>query len=462
MGLAKSTIRTIRDKKEDIKTYLQSAAPLNVSRLTRQKNWIMEKMKELLIIWIEDNNKWRMPTSQMTIQEKALSIFENLKNGDTDETAEDVTFQASRGWFEKFRNRFNLHNLKMKGEAASANEAASKEYPNILKGIIERGGYKPEQVFNVDETGLYWKRMPDRTYISKTKKSAPGYKVSKERLTLLLGANATGDFKLKPLLTYLCENPRPLKRINKNQLPVLWRSNKKAWMTKATFEDWFKNHFCTEVKKYLRDNNLSNKALLILDNAPGHPTNLSELSKDVMIEYLPKNTTALIQPMDRGAIATFKAYYLRQTFRQLIKETNGKSSIKTFWKNYNIKDAVDSISESWKELKLTTINHVWKKIWPERVKSTDAEVNFLPEIRQNILDLAHDLGFEGLNERDVVDLLEADREPLSHEELIQLQAEPAFDEETEPVVSKQLTSKNLSKAFSYFEQGINILLEKRS
>ena len=155
--------------------------------------------------------------------------------------------------------------------------------------------------------------------------------MSKERLTLLLGANAAGDLKLKPLLIYFSENPRPLKGLNKNQLHTIWRSNKKAWMTKATFENWFKNHFCTEVKKYLRDNNLSNKALLILDNAPGHPTNLSELSEDAMIEYLPKNITALIQPMNQGAIASFKAYYPRQTFRQLIKKTDSKSSIKTFF-----------------------------------------------------------------------------------------------------------------------------------
>ena len=105
------------------------------------------------------------------------------------------------------------------------------------------------------------------------------------------------------------------------------------------------------------------------------------------------------------------------------------------------------------------MNHVWKKIWPECVKSTNAKVNFLPKISQNSLDLVHDLGFDGLIVRDVLDLLEADREPLSHEELIQLQAEPAFDEETEPVVSKHLTSKNLSSAFSYFEQGIDILLK---
>ncbi|KAK9498838.1 hypothetical protein O3M35_003394 [Rhynocoris fuscipes] len=110
------------------------------------------------------------------------------------------------------------------------------------------------------------------------------------------------------------------------------------------------------------------------------------------------------------------------------------------------KDAVENISESWKELKSTTMNHVWKKIWPECIKTTDAEVNFLPEVRQNILDLAHDLGFEDLNESDVLDLLAADREPLSYEELIQLQAEPAIDEDTEPVVSKQLTSKIMSSA----------------
>jgi len=88
-----------------------------------------------------------------------------LKSGVTDESSKNVIFQGSRGWFAKFKNRHNFHNLKMKGEAASADDDAAKKYPNILKIIIERGGYRPEQVFNVDETGLYWKRMPERTFI---------------------------------------------------------------------------------------------------------------------------------------------------------------------------------------------------------------------------------------------------------------------------------------------------------
>lgn len=58
-----------------------------------------------------------------------------------------------------------------------------------------------------------------------------------------------------------------------------------------------------------------------------------------------------------------------------------------------------------KEIKLTTMNHVWNKIWSEYVKSIDAEINFLLGIRQIVSDLAQDLGFEGSNERDVLDLL---------------------------------------------------------
>lgn len=249
-------------------------------------------MEKLLVLWLEDQHQRRVPVSLMVIQDKAKRLFEVLKK-EKGEGSESEEFVASRGWFMRFKARANFRNIQVRGEAASGNETAARDFSDALAEIIREGGYCAQQVFNVDETGLFWKRLPTRTCIAKEEKSAPGHTASNERLTLLLGGNAAGDYKLKPLLVYQAENPRALEGIWKSQLPVVWKANRKAWVTLSVFEDWFTNHFVSAVERYCTSKDIPFKVLLVLDNAPGHSANLGDIHPNVKVVYFPPNTTAV-------------------------------------------------------------------------------------------------------------------------------------------------------------------------
>ncbi|GCC26331.1 hypothetical protein chiPu_0004747 [Chiloscyllium punctatum] len=67
----------------------------------------------------------------------------------------------------------------------------------------------------------------------------------KDRLTLLLYGNASGDCRIKPLLMYHSENPRMFKKNNvmKSKLNVMWRANMNAWVTRQFFTEWIHEEF---------------------------------------------------------------------------------------------------------------------------------------------------------------------------------------------------------------------------
>ncbi|CAM4576649.1 unnamed protein product [Lepidochelys olivacea] len=135
--------------------------------------------------------------------------------------------------------------------------------------------------------------MPNRTYISRSERQAPGFKAAKDRVTVLFCGNAAGHL-IKPGLLYRAANPCALKGKNKNLLPVFQQSNKKAWVTAALILDWFQKCFIPEVKRYLKEKGLDFKVLLIIDNAPGHPEAYRFAHNDVEVVSLPPSTTSIL------------------------------------------------------------------------------------------------------------------------------------------------------------------------
>ncbi|XP_015363874.1 PREDICTED: tigger transposable element-derived protein 1-like [Diuraphis noxia] len=103
----------------------------------------------------------------------------------------------------------------------------------------------------------------------------------------------------KPLVIGKSKKPRCFKNMDISSLPVIWKFNKKAWMTTEIMEQWLR-YFNADMRSQNRN------VLIFLDNAACHPK--IELS-NTKILMLPPNTTSITQPMDQGVIYTFKSYY---------------------------------------------------------------------------------------------------------------------------------------------------------
>lgn len=424
---------TVKDIIKDKERYHDVAKQTHGSiKMVKLRNANLITIETRLLKWFKSKREEDADISSEAIRKKALSIFAEVKKEDPTCTLE---FKASVGWFTRFQKRTGIKLSIRHGEAASADKFAANAYRETFKTLVE--GYSPFQVFNFDETGINWKKMPKQTYIMQDEKKVPGHKASKERFTLLVGSNANGDFKMRPLLIYNYENPRALKNVSKTDLPVIFRSNRKAWITRELFEDWLLHSFTPAVERYLKNKNLAKKIILFVDNATSHNLCPENVPDFINLQFLPPNTTSLIQPMDQQVIANLKAKYHKYMYQQCFQATDGerKVTLKEFWKAYNIHDAIVNIGKAWKNVSEKSLSAAWRNLWPEIASE------FKPVEEQNdeiaeVIQLGQNLGLE-VSFDDVIDLIK------SHDEELNSSAEDSSESEeeiaAEPEVGKELT-----------------------
>jgi len=335
-GISIGTVSNWKNQNEKLVEIVQQNAPIKRTRLSRLagKSSILD---ERMYNWFAAARSRNIPISGTILQEKAKQVADIL---------ELEQFKASNGWLESFRKRHNICFRTLSGEGALLDKGNVENWKESLPHILN--GYEPCNIWNLDETGLFWHGLPKKSLIFK-EEEAKGGKLAKERLTICLLCSSTGE-KFKPLVIGKAAMPRAFNKV----LPkdIIWRSNSKAWMTATYFMEYLQNFNCMMERQ-------NRKVLLLLDNAPCHPH--FELN-NVKLIFLPPNTTAATQPLDAGIIRCFKLKYRQLLLNHLLISDNITEGIHNYLKSINVKHAIKWILLAWNDIKMPIFINCFKHV----------------------------------------------------------------------------------------------------
>ncbi|GFW04236.1 tigger transposable element-derived protein 4 [Trichonephila clavipes] len=202
-----SSLSTILKNKEKI----FSASWNRVRKRVSKGNF--PRLEQCLVSWMRQCRGQNIPMGGSLLKEIPKAFAKEL----------GIEFSASEGGLTNFKKRNEIVFKKMCGESSSVDINVCSKRQNSLSDLIKE--HEPRNIFNTDETGLFFKCLPEKTFTFKKEKCHVG-KHRKERLTILLAVNMDGSEKITPLVIGKSGKHRCFKGIN--SLPTKYRSKKKA------------------------------------------------------------------------------------------------------------------------------------------------------------------------------------------------------------------------------------------
>ena len=191
----------------------------------RKREGKFNSMDEALLFWFKQAPEMNAPLNRGVLKVKAKNFAQGLGISD---------FVASDGWLSRWKERNGIVYKKLQGEKQDCDVAGAENWLKLKwPPVLQK--YDPQNIFNLNETALYYRATPDHCLIFKNSEATAGKKM-KDQLTVLLLCNMTGLKKIKPLVLGKSRIPRCFNGVK--NLPVNYAINSKAWMTSTLFADF--------------------------------------------------------------------------------------------------------------------------------------------------------------------------------------------------------------------------------
>jgi hypothetical protein len=248
-----------------------------------------------------------------------------------------------------FKKRHNVAFKNLCGEAKSA------VTDNILDFFEEyevvKKDYCDEDVFNLDETGLYIKNFGKRSYVICGDDDKKSVKTDKTRISLLLCGNRFGE-EMNPLMIGKSANPRAFKHSKPEFYNLIYSNNASSWLTKDIFIKYLTKINENPILK-------NRKILILLDNFSGHE--VSDFS-NIKLLFFPPNTTYILQPLDLGIISAIKLKYTEFVSNYITTQIiDNEQSLKSTFSSLSLLNDCNWIREAIKYVNTSTFSNCWDK-----------------------------------------------------------------------------------------------------
>lgn len=271
---------------------------------------VEEELKNHILL-MEERMFGLTPTE---IRELAFDVAEQMQPGQ-----HPFNERAGKKWYYNFLRRFPELSLRTPELTSMArikgfSRTRVKRFFEKLTELADKFHFGPEQVFNVDETGISTVQKTVRKIVGQRGKRQVGGVKSAERgtnSTAVCCVNVTGNY-VPPMLNF--------KMSNKNQKEVpsaleigkprgsIVRISDSGYIHKELFLEWlrhFKNHINCSIERPV--------LLLLLLN--GHTTHLKNLQainfcreNGIVMLQLPSHTTHRLQPLDVAFFGPLQGY----------------------------------------------------------------------------------------------------------------------------------------------------------
>ncbi len=315
----------------------------------RKKVWCVTNsvLEEELRLWAI--RMWNLGVflNENLIQEKARKIQCALN--ESLQPQEQSNMQFSNGWLYLLKQRQNFKCYKSHGDQGDADDAGACAALPRLRQLAAQ--YSLADIFNADEFGLCYSAAPKSTI---GPGRLPGRKVNKDRATFLVCTNVDGSESLPPLLVGRARRPRCFGRGEEEVLNFEYDYGEKGWMNTMIFTR------CLYRFDARIGSTPGRKVLLFIDNASAHGTidNLPTLNH-IHIEFLPKRTTSILQPLDLGVIACLKSRYKRKVAQRAVDLIEDGHSEMLY--RIDLKLAGIWVQDLWSRIQNEIIYKCWRK-----------------------------------------------------------------------------------------------------